>query len=195
MGGWRHLLLQKNRTEGSEENTGCTWETRLSLNSDTLKAPPTLMTFFSPKQLKFGSGGGNGLKGRDSGDRQLTEGWCVCLCLVSAARGTHHTSEVRVPVSPLTDFSSVIFFFPLMSLLIYLSLGNLGQQLLCCCRLFCSGLIFHFSFLKIKLRNTLWTLSPPQKPIPPVSMCTILRGVLKHSSQSVSVGSESFIFF
>lgn len=194
MGGWRHLLLQKNRTEGGEENTGCTWETRLSLNSDTLKAPPTLMTFFSPKQLKFGSGGGNGLKGRDSGPT-VNRG-LVCVS-VSCLGGEGDTPHFRGSGPHLTSYRLFIcdFFFSLMSLLIYPSLGNLGQQLICCSRLFCSGLIVHFSFLKIKLLNTLWTLSPPQKPIPPISMCTILRGVLKRSSQSVSVGSELFMFF
>lgn len=33
-------------------------------NSNTLKAPPTLMTFFTPKQLKFGSSGSSTLKGK-----------------------------------------------------------------------------------------------------------------------------------
>lgn len=72
--GWAHqqredgniyYYCRKTGGGGSRKNTG---RTRRSLNSDTVKAPPTLMTFFSPKQLKCGGGGGgNGLTGRVSG--------------------------------------------------------------------------------------------------------------------------------
>lgn len=43
-GGGNIYYCRKQEGRGAK-NTGCTWETRLSSNSNTLKAPPTLMTF------------------------------------------------------------------------------------------------------------------------------------------------------
>lgn len=54
---------------------------------------------FSPKQLKFGSGGGsNRLKGKGVRDRQLTEDWILCLFLVSEARGQCQKSQALCPL-------------------------------------------------------------------------------------------------
>ena len=108
------------RQEGGRwKNTGCTWETRLSFNSDTLKAPPTLMTFFSPKQLKFGSGGGsNRLKGKGVRDRQLTENWGLCLFLISEARGQCQRSQALRPLLTSSWHLNCEFCLLLMMLLI-----------------------------------------------------------------------------
>lgn len=44
-GGHFYYCRKTGGREGGREDTGCSWETRLSSNRNTLKAPPTLMTF------------------------------------------------------------------------------------------------------------------------------------------------------
>lgn len=67
------------------------------------------MTFFSPKQLKFGSGGGgNGLKGRDSGPT-VNRG-LVCVS-VSCLGGEGDTPHFRGSGPHLTSYRLFIYDF------------------------------------------------------------------------------------
>lgn len=74
---------------------------------NTLKAPPTLMTFFSPKQLKFGSGGGS-WKGKGIGDRQFIEDLVPCLWYFRETRRNHQKAEALGSMSSLVNISRVI---------------------------------------------------------------------------------------
>lgn len=62
-------------------------------NSDTLKAPPTLMTFFTPKQLKFGSSGSGTLKGKEWWGQTVQRGWFLSLF-----QFLEMTREVKAPL-------------------------------------------------------------------------------------------------
>lgn len=86
--GWAHLQRKDNITtagetggrkdKGTEDALGK--RDHHSNNSNTLKAPPTLMTFFTPKQLKSGSSVSGTLRGKGGGDQQLVEdGFCLFL--------------------------------------------------------------------------------------------------------------------
>lgn len=48
---------QEGGREGGREDTGCSWETRLSSNRNTLKAPPTLMTSSVQSSLNSAAAG------------------------------------------------------------------------------------------------------------------------------------------
>ena len=116
--GWKQLLLLQTGGRKVKEH-------RLHLRNKTviqqwhIEGTTHAYDIFSPKQLKFGSGGGsNRLKGKGVRDRQLTENWGLCLFLISEARGQCQRSQALRPLLTSSWHLNCEFCLLLMMLLI-----------------------------------------------------------------------------
>lgn len=153
-------LTNKQRTEtpsttAERQEAGRLKEHRLHLGNKTviqqwhIEGTTHAYDIFSPKQLKLGSGGSNRLKGKGVGDRQLIEDWFLSLFLGSEAGGQRQKSEALGPLlTSYRHFNCEFCLFVLDDVVEFLSLEDVGQKLLCCSCLFCSGILFYFPFFK-----------------------------------------------
>lgn len=95
--------METSSTTAEKQEGGRRKEHRLHLGNTTvikqehIEGTTHAYDIFSPKQLKFGSGGGNGLKGRESG---IDSSWRTVGVSLCCRRGQGDTSEFRCSGSP-----------------------------------------------------------------------------------------------